>query len=242
MIVLPAIDVLGGRAVRLHRGEYGASTVYEDRPIDAAARWVEQGAEFLHVVDLDGAREGRPVNLAAIEEIAAAVGVPVQVGGGVREIGTVEALLGGGVARVVIGTAAIRDPDFLAAAIAVSGAERIVVALDARSGEVSVEGWTEGSGVSTSDAIVDLGERGAERFLFTAIETDGTMEGPDIEALTAVAISTPHPVIASGGIGTLQDLEALASRSPANVDSVIVGKALYEGRFTVGEAHEAVRR
>lgn len=241
MIVLPAIDILGGRAVRLHRGEYGASTIYEDSPMDAAARWVEQGAEFLHVVDLDGAREGRPVNLADVAEVSTGVGVPIQVGGGVREISTVDALLEAGVARVVIGTAAIRDPEFLAAAIELAGPDRIVIAIDARSGEVSLQGWTEGSGVTASDAAVDLGDRGARRFLFTAIETDGTMEGPDIEALSAVAESTSHPVIASGGIGTLDDLELLSSRAPGNVEAVIVGKALYEGRFTVAEAVEAVR-
>lgn len=241
MIVLPAIDILDGHAVRLHKGEYGASTVYEDRPIDAAARWVEQGASSLHIVDLDGAREGRPVNLSEIAAVASGIGIPVQVGGGVRDLETVRVLLDVGVERIVIGTAAIRDPDFLRGALDLAGVERLVVALDARSGEVAVEGWTEGSGVSAADAIVDLGERGARRFLFTAIETDGTLEGPDVEALSEVAGSTPHPVIASGGIGSLEDLASLASRAPDNVEAVIVGKALYEGRFTVAEAAQAVR-
>lgn len=242
MIVLPAIDILDGRAVRLHKGAYDSSTVYEDEPFEAAARWVDQGAEFLHIVDLDGAREGRPVNLEAIGKITARLGVPVQAGGGVRSLDTVKALLEAGVARVVIGTAAFRDPDFLDRSLEEAGASRVVVAVDARSGDVSVEGWTETSGVPASEAVVDLGERGARRFLYTAIETDGTMEGPDHASLSVVAGSTPYPVIASGGVGSLSDLRELASSSPPNVDSVIVGKALYEGRFDVGQAIEAARQ
>lgn len=242
MIVIPAIDILDGRAVRLHRGDYGSSRVYEDDPLTAATRWVEQGAEVLHVVDLDGAREGRPVNLSRIGDIASDLGVPVQAGGGIRDLASVSGLLEAGVSRVVVGTAAIRDPKFLAEAIEIDGSDRIVVAVDSRAGEVSVEGWTEGSGIPVSDAVADLGGRGATRFLFTAIETDGTMQGPDIESLNAVASATPHPVIASGGVGTLSDLEQLSAESSGNVEAVIVGKALYEGRFTVAEAIEAASR
>ena len=239
MIVIPAIDILHGRAVRLHRGEYDSPRVYEDDPLMAATRWVAQGADILHVVDLDGAREGRPVNISRIGEIASDLGVPVQAGGGVRDLANVREFLEAGVSRVVVGTAAIRDPEFLAGAIEIDGSDRIVVAVDARAGEVSVEGWTEGSGIPVSDAVADLGAKGAKRFLFTAIETDGTMEGPDIGSLKSVAGATPHPVIASGGVGTLSDIELLASDSPPNVEAVIIGKALYEGRFTVAEAKEA---
>ena len=236
MILLPAIDILGARAVRLEKGEYGSSKVYEDDPVVAAARWVEQGAEFLHVVDLDGAREGRPVNLDVTGRIVSEVGVPVQVGGGIRDLEGIGLLLDAGASRVVIGTAAIRDPEFLDEALRAAGAEKVVVAVDARAGEVSVEGWTEGSGLPATEAVVRLGSIGAERFLFTAIETDGTMEGPDMNALAEVAGATPHPVIASGGVGDLGDLRTLASGAPSNVDSVIVGKALYEQRFSVSEA------
>lgn len=242
MIVLPAIDILGGRAVRLHKGDYGDSTVYRDDPIEAAALWVEGGAEILHVVDLDGARDGLPVNLEPIAAIASELGVPVQAGGGVRSLDTVERLIEAGVSRVVMGTAAIRDPELLSEAIDLVGAERIVVAVDSRAGEVSLDGWTEGSGVEVEQAVVDLGATGARRFLFTAIETDGTMQGPNIAALDSVADATPWAVIASGGIGTLDDLRSLAARARGNVEGVIVGKALYEGRFTVAEAIEAVRR
>jgi phosphoribosylformimino-5-aminoimidazole carboxamide ribotide isomerase len=241
VIVFPAIDILDGRAVRLHKGEYGSPTVYTNDPLEAARRWADQGAEFLHIVDLDGAREGRPVNLESIELITSELGIPVQTGGGVRALTTVEQLIAAGVSRVVVGTAAMRDPDFLAAALELAGDDRIVVAVDARGGEVSVEGWTEGSGVPVSEAVGDLGQRGARRFLFTAIETDGTMEGPDLESLSAVAGSTPYPVIASGGVGTLSDLSELAASAPANVEGVIVGKALYEGRFDVSEAIQAAR-
>jgi phosphoribosylformimino-5-aminoimidazole carboxamide ribotide isomerase len=242
VIVIPAIDILGGRAVRLNQGEYVSSTVYEDDPLEAATRWVDQGAELLHVVDLDGAREGRAVNLSGVGAIVSELGIPVQSGGGVRDLETVESLLEAGVSRVVLGTAAIRDPDFFARAVEFAGAERIVVAVDARSGEVSVQGWTEGSGIPVTDAVRSLGQQGARRFLFTAIETDGTMEGPDLSSLALVANTTEHPVIASGGVGSLSDLESLADGAPQNVEAVIVGKALYEGRFTVTEAIEAARR
>lgn len=240
MIVIPAIDILGGRAVRLDKGEYGSSTTYDDDPVEAARRWVDQGASLLHVVDLDGAREGSPANLEITARIVSGAGAPVQAGGGIRTLEGIQDLLEIGVSRVVIGTAAVRDPGFLAEALELAGPERVVVAADARNGEVAVEGWTEGSGLPATEAVELLGERGARRFLFTAIETDGTMEGPDLQALTSVAEATPHRVIASGGIGSLSDLEILASRAPANVDSVIVGKALYEGRFSVAEAIGAI--
>lgn len=239
---MPAIDILGGKAVRLHKGEYDSATVYGDEPAEVAARWIEGGAEVLHVVDLDGAREGRCVNIDRVAEIASSSsGVVVQAGGGVRGLDTVESLIEAGVDRIVIGTAAIRDPAFLAEAIGAVGPERIVVAVDSRDGEVSLEGWTEGSGVPATEAVARLGDSGARRFLFTSIETDGTMEGPDIAALGQVADATPWPVIASGGVGTLGDLRALAEGSPPNVEGVIVGKALYESRFTVREAIEAAR-
>lgn len=241
MILLPAIDILGANAVRLEKGEYGSSKVYDGDPVAASSRWVDQGAEFLHVVDLDGAREGRPVNIEITKKIVSEAGVPVQAGGGVRDLAGVEALLEVGVARVVIGTAAIRDPEFLSEALRVAGPERVVAAVDSRAGEVSVEGWTEGSGLAVSDAVADLGAAGVRRFLFTSIETDGTMEGPDLGALARVAGSTPYPVIASGGVGDLDDLHALVSAAPPNVESVIIGKALYEGRFTVSEAIEVLR-
>lgn len=242
MILYPAIDIRGGQAVRLLRGDYAAETTYDPDPVDAARRWVDGGAEILHVVDLDGAKAGAPVNLAAIERIAAAVQVPVQVGGGIRDLEAVKALEAAGAARLVIGTAALRDPGFLAAALAID-AERVVVGVDARGGKVSVSGWTETSDLDAADAVVDLAGRGVRRFLFTPIEVDGTLEGPNLPELARVAsacANTGTELIASGGVGTLDHLRELSAQAPDPVIGVIVGRALYEQRFTVSEAIAAL--
>jgi phosphoribosylformimino-5-aminoimidazole carboxamide ribotide isomerase len=236
MILYPAIDVLGGKAVRLWQGDYGRETVYNDSPADAARLWADGGAEWLHVVDLDGAKAGRPENLTAIESIASAVSCPIEVGGGLRDYAAVEAVLEAGAARVVVGTAALRDPEFLADILAGRGPEEVVVSVDARGGQVSLAGWTESSGVDVADAVADLSRRGVARFLFTPIEVDGTMEGPNLAELDRVAAVTDAAVIASGGVGTLDHLRVLAASAAENVEGVIVGRALYEGRFTVPEA------
>lgn len=242
MILYPAIDIRGGGAVRLLRGDYAAETAYDPDPAEAARRWVDGGAEILHVVDLDGAKQGEPVNLAAIERIAEAVPVPIQVGGGIRDLEAVKALDQAGAARLVIGTAALRDPEFLAAAIELNP-ERVVVGVDARGGKVSVAGWTETSDLDAADAVVDLAGRGVRRFLFTPIEVDGTLEGPNLPELARVAAACAKSgtqVIASGGVGTLEHLRELRSAAPVEVEGVIVGRALYERRFTVAEALAAL--
>jgi phosphoribosylformimino-5-aminoimidazole carboxamide ribotide isomerase len=239
VILYPAIDIRGGKAVRLLQGDYERETTYDADPVDAARRWADEGAEFLHVVDLDGAKTGEPQNLEAIRRIAAAVKCPIQVGGGLREMASVDAVFDAGAARVVIGTAALRDPDFLSRALVDRG-DRIVVSIDTRGGKVSLHGWTEVSdlsGVRMVDALTDVG---VERFLCTAIELDGTMEGPAIDQLNEIADSTSSQVIASGGIGELGDLERLAAAAGPNVEGVIVGRALYERRFTVAEALTAL--
>lgn len=240
MILYPAIDILGGKAVRLLRGEYDQETRYDDDPADAARRWADGGAEYLHVVDLDGARAGRPANLDVIRRIADAVECPIEVGGGLRNADAVQAVLDAGAARVVVGTAALRDPGFLDRLIAGQGGSRVVVSVDSRDGKVSLAGWTESSGVDVTDAVKDLSGRGVERFLFTPIEVDGTLEGPNLPELERVAAVTPADVIASGGVGNLEHLVRLAAEAPANVEGVIVGKALYEGKFTVPEALAAL--
>jgi len=240
MILYPAIDILGGKAVRLWQGDYERETVYNDSPADAAKRWADGGAEWLHVVDLDGAKAGQPENLPAIESIATAVDCPIEVGGGLRDYASVEAVLEAGAARVVVGTAALRDPEFLADILAGRGAAEVVVSVDARGGKVSLAGWTESSGVDVADAVADLTRRGVARFLFTPIEVDGTMEGPNLAELDRVAAVTDAAVLASGGVGTLEHLRALAAGAAANVEGVIVGRALYEGRFTVPEALAAL--
>ncbi len=239
MILYPAIDIRGGQAVRLLQGDYERETAYDADPVDAALRWAGEGAEFLHVVDLDGAKAGAPQNLDAVRRIAAAVECPIQVGGGLREMGAVDAVLAAGAERVVIGTAALRDPEFLAAALEGHG-ERVVISVDARDGKVSLAGWTETSDVDVAAAVAGLTERGAARFLCTAIEVDGTMEGPAMAELNRIAASTSADVIASGGVGDLSHLETLAGEAAPNVEGAIVGRALYERRFTVSEGIAAL--
>ncbi|HVS99137.1 MAG TPA: HisA/HisF-related TIM barrel protein, partial [Solirubrobacterales bacterium] len=201
--------------------------------------FAEAGVHALHVVDLDGAKAGEPKNLETIRRIADAVPFPIQVGGGLRDADCVANVLRVGVERVVIGTAAMRDPDFLEAMLVAHG-ERIVVSVDARDGKVSLAGWTETSDVEAAAAVADLTGRGVQRFLFTPIEVDGTLAGPGFEQLAAVAASTSASVIYSGGVGTLADLERLRAEAAPNVDGVIVGRALYERRFTVDEAVAAL--
>jgi len=239
VILYPAIDIRGGKAVRLLQGDYERETTYDADPVDAASRWADEGAEFLHVVDLDGARSGSSENLAQVRRIAAAVGCPIQVGGGLRDAAAVEAVLEAGAERVVIGTAALRDPGFLQAALERHG-ERVVVSVDAREGKVSLSGWTEASDVDVADAVAELGNRGVARFLCTAIEVDGTMEGPALAELDRIATATAAKVIASGGVGTLDDLRALARGGAANAEGAIVGRALYERRFNVAEGIAAL--
>lgn len=240
MILYPAIDIRGGQAVRLLEGDYARETTYDADPVDAALRWASEGAEFLHVVDLDGAKAGEPRNLDSIERIAAAVECPIQVGGGLRDDEAVQGVLDAGAARVVIGTAALKAPAFLDAMLAAHG-ERVVVSVDARAGKVALEGWTEAGEADAVNAVQALGERGVARFLCTAIEVDGTMEGPALDQLTEIATATSSQIIASGGVGTLAHLEALATGSPSNVEGAIVGRALYERRFTVADAIAALR-
>ncbi len=240
MILYPAIDIRGGQAVRLLQGDYERETTYDADPVDAAKRWAGEGAEFLHVVDLDGAKAGAPQNLDAVRRIAAAVDCPIQVGGGLRDEASVASVLDAGAERVVIGTAALRDPVFLAETIDAHG-ERVVVSVDARKGKVALDGWTESSRVEVIDAIAALTVRGARRFLCTAIEVDGTMEGPAVEELGRIASLTKAKVIASGGVGELSDLEKLAGLAAPNLEGVIVGRALYEARFTVSEAIAALQ-
>ena len=243
MILYPAIDIRGGQAVRLLQGDYERETAYDADPVDAATRWAGEGAEFLHVVDLDGAKAGEPRNLEAVRRIAAAVECPIQVGGGLRDADSVGAVLEAGAERVVIGTAALRDPKFLAEALERHG-ERVVVSVDARGGKVSLSGWTESTGRDVAETVAQLSEQGVARFLCTEIDVDGTMEGPALDELKRIAgDAVSSQVIASGGVGTLPDLHALAlaAETRANIEGAIVGRALYERKFSVAEAIAALR-
>lgn len=239
MILYPAIDIRDGHAVRLTQGDYDRETVYDADPVDAARRWEEDGARWLHVVDLDGARAGEPANLDQVRRIVASVGIPVQLGGGLRDSGKVEQAFSAGVERVILGTAAVRDPD-MAEAIAAAHPGRVAGGVDARRGKVAAEGWTEESGFGPAEVIAKLAERGIERFIFTPVEVDGLMEGPDLGSLTELAHSTDAEIIYSGGVGSLQDLDALGSLGLDNVTGAIVGRALYEGRFTFAAGQAAL--
>ncbi|HEY7267906.1 MAG TPA: 1-(5-phosphoribosyl)-5-[(5-phosphoribosylamino)methylideneamino]imidazole-4-carboxamide isomerase [Solirubrobacterales bacterium] len=239
MILLPAIDIRDGKAVRLIQGDYEQETAYDDDPAVAARRWVEGGARWLHVVDLDGARAGEPVNLSHVRRIVSAVNVPVQLGGGLRDSKKVEEAISSGAERVVLGTAAIRDPE-MAEAIAAAHGGRVVASVDSRSGKVAAEGWTQESELGPVEVIRELTRRGLQRFVYTPVDVDGLMEGPDLDSLREVAAATDSGVLYSGGIGSLDDLRALAALGLDNVEGVIVGRALYEQRFTVAEARTAL--
>jgi phosphoribosylformimino-5-aminoimidazole carboxamide ribotide isomerase len=234
MILLPAVDILDGKAVRLTRGEFDQKTVYDADPLDAARRWVEGGARSLHVVDLDGARTGAPVNLEHVRRIAAEADVPVQVGGGLRTIDSVRKAIGAGAARVLLGTAAFQDIDFLDQAVAELD-DRVVVSIDARSGRVAGAGWTEQTDIPLEAVIEQLSARGVRRFVYSSIDRDGMLEGPDLDGARRVAEVVRGSYTYSGGVSSLEDLRALVGLRQVNLNGVIVGKALYERRFTVAE-------
>jgi phosphoribosylformimino-5-aminoimidazole carboxamide ribotide isomerase len=239
MILVPAIDISAGKTVRLEMGAFDSETVYDADPLDAAKRWAAAGARALHVVDLDGARSGEPVNLEHVRRIVSEVTVPVQVGGGLRTIDAVRDVIGAGAARVVLGTAAFRDVDLLDTALDEFGA-RVVVSVDARNGRLAASGWTEQTEMPVEPVIERLGDRGVRRFVFSSIERDGMLSGPDIEGVERVAEVVRGTFAYSGGVSSLDDLRALAALRQVNLVGVIVGKALYEQRFSVGEGQEAL--
>jgi phosphoribosylformimino-5-aminoimidazole carboxamide ribotide isomerase len=239
MILLPAIDILDGKAVRLTGGEFDEETVYDADPLDAARRWVEQGARGLHVVDLDGARTGSPANLEHVRRIAATVDVPIQVGGGLRSTDAVRDAFEAGATRVVLGTAAYRDVDFIDEVLAERG-NCVVVSVDARNGRLATSGWTEQTDIPADSVIERLGARGVRRFVYSSIERDGRMGGPDLEGARAVAQAVRGTFVYSGGVASLDDLRALAALRQVNLTGVIVGKALYEQRFTVAEGQRVL--
>ena len=239
MILFPAIDILGGRAVRLVQGDFDRRTEYAADPLDAARAWADAGAARLHVVDLDGARAGAPVNLEHVGRIAAETGLPVQLGGGLRSAAAIAAALDAGVERVVLGTAAFADPAMLTQALADHG-ERIVVSVDTRGGVVSTAGWTERGTLETVAAVRALAGAGVRRFVHTDVDRDGMLGGVDARAVGTVADAVEGELLYSGGIGSLADLEMLAALRHPRLEGVIVGKALYEGRFTLAQAEAAL--
>lgn len=243
MDLYPAIDLRDGRCVRLHQGDYDQETVYGDDPVAQAKAFADAGAGWIHVVDLDAARTGVPENRDVVAAIARAVDVPVQTGGGVRSVEAAHELFSAGVERVVIGTAALTDPDLVRT---LAADHRVAVGLDAKSGEVATDGWLVGSGRSVLDVARSFADAGVDAFVVTDISRDGTLEGPDLVGLADVLGATPVDVIASGGVGRMADLEALDAIEVAGrrLSGVIAGKAIYEGHVDVAAAVAllAVRR
>lgn len=235
MILYPAIDIMEGKAVRLVKGDFEAKKVYDEDPLAAASRWVGEGAEHLHVVDLDGARAGAPVNLEHVRRIAGELGVPVQLGGGLRTLESIASALEAGAERVILGTAAFADPELLEEALR-EWPGRVMVSVDTRGGMVTTAGWTQTTDLTAKTVIAALQERGVERVVYTNVDRDGMLEGPDVQEIKDIAKSVQGALVYSGGIGALEDLEDLRALGQASLRGVIVGKALYEGRFTVAEA------
>ena len=235
MLVIPAIDLRGGRCVRLYQGSYQRETIYFDDPVKMAKLWRIQNARVLHVVDLDAARGGsedHADNRAVIARICQALDIPVQVGGGIRTLDDIEAALAAGVYRVVLGTVAAREPDLVSEAIDRFTCNKVVVGIDAKDGEVRVEGWTEGSGLDAVEMALEMERRGVRRIVYTDISRDGTMAGPNVAAYETLGRHlTKARITASGGVGSFEHLMRLDALQPFRVDSVIIGRALYENAF-----------
>lgn len=236
--VYPAVDISEGRCVRLLQGRFGTETVYSDDPVKVAIGLGKAGARWLHIVDLDGAKTGEPKNRDLVIEVVKRASCPVQAGGGLRSMDDVTEMLAAGANRAVLGTVALEDPGELARVCARFG-ERIAVSLDARGDELAAHGWTVGSGTPLLEAVGMFERAGVNTFIYTDVSRDGTMGGPNLEALARLCTTTSRPVIASGGIASIADLRAVARMHDDNVRGAIVGRALYEGKFSVGEAQYA---
>ncbi|MGM0369434.1 MAG: 1-(5-phosphoribosyl)-5-[(5-phosphoribosylamino)methylideneamino]imidazole-4-carboxamide isomerase [Bacillota bacterium] len=235
MEIIPAIDIKDGKCVRLYKGDFEQETVYGD-PVEMALKWAEQGATRLHIVDLDGALDAKPKNLELISEIVDRVDLPVQVGGGIRDKKTIEHYLNSGIDRVIIGTAAIKNPDLVVESIAEFGADRIVVGIDAKNGQVATEGWLETSDTSAVELAKEMKEKGVKWVVYTDISRDGTMVGPNIASTKELASETGLQVVASGGVSDIDDIKALKEVESAGISGVITGKALYSGSLDLEEA------
>lgn len=234
--IYPAIDLRDGKCVRLFQGDYAQETIYGDSPVDMARKFVEAGAEWIHMVDLDGAKDGVRINDQVVIETAK-LGVKVQVGGGIRTREDIQHYLSNGVARVIIGSLAIRNPELAVSFIEEFGADQIVIGIDAKDGMAATEGWIETSGQAATEVANYFAQKGAKHFIYTDIATDGTLAGPNIKANEALVSAESAQVIVSGGIGSLEDIRNVKGASAqSNIAGVIIGKALYEKRFTLEEA------
>ncbi|HEY3374600.1 MAG TPA: 1-(5-phosphoribosyl)-5-[(5-phosphoribosylamino)methylideneamino]imidazole-4-carboxamide isomerase [Candidatus Aquicultor sp.] len=240
MIIYPAIDIMGGKCVRLYQGKAEQATVYADNPADMAQKWQDEGAQYLHLVDLDGAFKGSPQNLEAVENIVKRVNIPVQLGGGLRNLADLDRVFDTGVTRAILGTSVITDPELVKAACA-KYPGKIVAGLDARDGKVAIKGWVEDTDIFAVDLALQLEIYGISRIVYTDIFSDGTQKGVNVFATEDVAENISIPVIASGGVSALDDIRQLKPLQESGVEGVIIGRALYEGNFTLPEAIELAR-
>lgn len=240
MYLLPAIDILDGRAVRLAKGDYRQVTVYNDDPVAQALAFAEAGAEWIHVVDLNGARSGVPENIALVERIVAETGLRVEVGGGIRALETIDRLLAAGAARLVLGTALVNDPELAEAALRHADADCLCAGIDAKGGEVAVSGWLEGSGVAATDLARAMGQAGFRHLVYTDIARDGMQTGLEVEAYARMAEAFGRAVIASGGVANVEDIRRLAPVA-ASIEGVITGRAVYEGTLSVADGVAACK-
>ena len=237
MELIPAIDLIDGKCVRLYQGDYSQETVYADDPVEVALRWESLGASRIHIVDLDGARSGNPDNLKFVERIVGAVQVPVQMGGGVRTLDSARRIIEAGIQRVMLGTVAVRNPDIVRSASAEFGSEAVVVAVDSKDGKVAVSGWTSASEIQATDLVASMMEVGVQTFLCTDISRDGTLSGPNYTLMQDLVEVAGEGVIAAGGIASMEHLHRLAKNG---VGAVVVGKALYTGDIDLAEAIHSV--
>ncbi len=237
MELIPAIDLIDGKCVRLYQGDYSQETVYADDPVEVALRWESLGASRIHIVDLDGARSGNPDNLKVVERIVSAVQVPTQMGGGVRSLDSARRIIEAGVQRVMLGTVAVRNPDIVRSASAEFGSEAVVVAVDSKDGKVAVSGWTSASEIQATDLVASMMEVGVQTFLCTDISRDGTLSGPNYTLMQDLVEVAGEGVIAAGGIASMEHLHRLAKNG---VGAVVVGKALYTGDIDLVEAIHSV--
>ena len=243
MLIIPAIDIRGGKCVRLFQGDYRKETVYGEDPAEQALRWEKEGAHIIHLVDLDGAKEGHPVNLEAVRNICASVDIPCEIGGGIRTEQDAELLFKAGVSRVILGTVACENPELAGRFVKTFGPEKVVVGIDARNGRVAVRGWLETSGIEAGALAVKMAECGVSRIIFTDIATDGAFTGPSLKPTGALCRLVPScRIIASGGVSCAEDAAKLAALKLPNLEGVIVGKALYDARTTYRELAEAAAR
>ena len=238
MEVIPAIDILDGKCVRLFQGDYDKETVFSDYPIDIAKRWESYGAQRLHLIDLDGAKNGKPINQSTIVEISQAVDIPIQVGGGIRDFRTVEKYIQDGIDRVIVGTAAVRDPDLISKTIEIFGEESVMVSIDAKDGVVAVDGWIKSSKISVFDLMDDIVDTGLKRFMYTDISRDGTLSEPNYGSIEDILEYSPMKMLAAGGISSIDDLNKLKI---IGVEGAIVGRAIYTGDIVLSEVFDTIK-